>query len=94
MLIRAFRRYHRVLALITCIPFFLTTITGMAYPILSDWLGTKRFLWLLMRIHTGELFGIQAIYPVLNGLGSLGLLVTGLSMMGVFRRSKSSTPAQ
>jgi hypothetical protein len=41
---------------------------------------------LLLNIHTGEIFNLQAIYPILNGLGMIGLLVTGLSMSGVFGR--------
>jgi hypothetical protein len=42
----------------------------------------------LLQIHTGEIFDLAAIYPILNGLGLIGLLVTGLSMSGLFRKNK------
>jgi hypothetical protein len=44
-----------------------------------------------LKIHTGEIFHLQAIYPILNGLGMIGLLVTGLSMSGLFGRKKQPT---
>lgn len=91
---KVFRKYHRVLASIIFLPLILTTLTGMATTIGSEWqwnLGIPRRL--LMAIHTGEIFHLQAIYPMLNGLGTLGLLITGITMTGIFNR-KPQIPKQ
>jgi hypothetical protein len=81
-----FRKYHRILAPIIFLPLILTTITGMATTMTAEWrlnLGISRHL--LLDIHTGEIFHLQAVYPILNGLGVIGLLVTGISMTGMFK---------
>lgn len=89
---KAFRKYHRILAIIIFLPITLTVFTGMAATLGREWslnIGiSSRFL---LKIHTGEIFHLQAIYPILNGLGMLGLLVTGLSMSGLFGRRKQAT---
>jgi hypothetical protein len=88
---RLFRKYHRWLAPVLCIPMALTALTGMAITITEDWhwnLGLSQSL--LLRLHTGEIFHLKAIYPVLNGLGMIGLLVTGMTMTSLFRQSKST----
>lgn len=86
---RAFRKYHRLLGLIVAVPLFLTILTGMLFTIEREWsidLGIPtRFL---LKLHSGELFHLQAIYPILDGLGLIGLLVTGLSLSGVFGRKR------
>jgi hypothetical protein len=82
-----FRKYHRLLASIIFLPLILTTITGMATTMTAEWkwnLGIPRSL--LLEIHTGEFFHLQSIYPMLNGLGTLGLLITGITMTGIFNR--------
>jgi hypothetical protein len=82
---RLFRKYHRAIALITAIPIFLTVVTGMAVTFIREWginLGLTPSL--LLKLHTGEVFHLEAIYPILNGVGLIGLLVTGLSMSGMF----------
>jgi hypothetical protein len=84
---RLFRKYHRTLSIILALPLTLTIVTGMAVTMVAEWrlnLGLSRSL--LLRIHNGEIFGLQAFYPVLNGIGLLALLVTGLSMSGLFGR--------
>lgn len=84
---KAFRKYHRVLASMIFLPLILTTITGIATTMTAEWrwnLGIPRGL--LMSIHTGEIFHLQAVYPILNGLGTLGLLITGITMTGIFNR--------
>ena len=89
---RAFRKYHRVLAIIICLPLALTVLTGMATTLVGEWnlgVGTVSRSFLLA-LHTGEIFGLQAIYPLLNGLGIIGLLVTGMTMTGLFRRRVSA----
>jgi hypothetical protein len=86
---KVFRKYHRVLASIIFLPLILTTLTGMATTMIAEWrwnLGIPRSL--LLSIHTGEIFHLQAIYPMLNGLGTLGLLITGITMTGIFNSKK------
>ncbi|MBE9123115.1 peptidase [Tychonema sp. LEGE 07199] len=86
---KAFRKYHRILATIVFLPITLTVLTGMAATMGREWpISTGISSRLLLKIHTGEIFHLQAIYPILNGLGMLGLLVTGLSMSGLFGRRK------
>lgn len=89
---RSFRKYHRWLAPIMAIPLTLTILTGMTATLSEEWsvsLGLSRSL--LLRIHTGEVFHLEAIYPLLNGLGLAGLLITGLSMSGIFSKKPSRT---
>lgn len=92
-MIRRFRKYHRFLAPILALPLTLTVLTGMIVTMEREWpvnfgLGPN----FLLKIHTGEIFGLAGIYPILNGLGLIGLLITGLSMTGLFdkkpRRAK------
>ncbi|WP_293136427.1 peptidase [Microcoleus sp. bin38.metabat.b11b12b14.051] len=89
---RAFRKYHRILALIIFLPITLTVLTGMAATIIKEWpIDTGISARFLLKIHTGEIFKLQAIYPILNGLGMIGLIVTGLSMSGLFGKRKQPT---
>lgn len=86
---RAFRKYHRIIAIIICLPLALTVLTGMTTTMVGEWgmsIGVSRSL--LLAIHTGEILHLQGIYPILNGLGIIGLLVTGLSMSGLFGGKK------
>lgn len=83
---RVFRKYHRSLALIVVLPLILTVLTGMLATIGSEWsvpIGISRSV--LMSIHTGEIFHLGSIYPILNGLGLLAMLITGVSMTPLFR---------
>ncbi len=85
---RAFRKYHRTLALVFCLPLLLTILTGMATTMAEEWsvdLGVSRSF--ILKLHTGEIFHLQRFYPILNGVGLLGLLVTGISMSRVFRKT-------
>lgn len=87
---RTFRKYHRTLAIIISLPLLLTVITGMGATVVREWsfLSTGIPSRFLLQIHTGEIFHLAAIYPILNGLGLIGLLVTGLSMTGLFGKRK------
>jgi uncharacterized iron-regulated membrane protein len=89
---RAFRKYHRILALIVAIPLLLTVLTGMATTVVKEWpIETGLSSNLLLKVHTGEIFHLQAVYPILNGLGLIAMLVTGLSLSSLFRdRSRAS----
>ncbi len=86
---RNLRKYHRFLAPICALPLLFTVITGMAVTMTREWsLGLGLPPNFLLKIHTGEILGLEGIYPILNGLGLVGLLVTGLSMTGLFNKPK------
>lgn len=65
-------------------------ITGTISPILEV-LHFERAAEFVRKVHSGKIFFGSAyiIYAVLSGLGLLGLLVTGLSMLRLFGRPKS-----
>jgi hypothetical protein len=84
----AFRRYHRQIAVMMCIPLALTVLTGIAYPIFAEWFSFPEVAGLMIQIHSGRIFGLEAIYPILNGIGLAGLLVTGISMTSLFRKKR------
>jgi len=82
-----FRKAHARLAPLVMAPLLITVISGMSYRILRDWGGMSRDqAHLLMVLHEGEWlkgwFGPNAetCYVVLNGLGLLWMLSTGLGM--------------
>jgi hypothetical protein len=92
---RTFRKYHRVLAGIVALPLILTTITGMLATIVAEWqldLGISRSS--LLHLHNGEVFHLEKIYPILNGMGLLVMLVTGLSMTNIFHRRSPKSGAE
>ncbi|MGF1937962.1 MAG: peptidase [Nostoc sp. ChiQUE02] len=82
---RMFRRYHRQIAIVLCLPLFLTVLTGMSFTIAHEWLHQDELGEFILRIHTLEILHLEKIYPLLNGLGLIGLLITGVSMTGLFR---------
>jgi hypothetical protein len=91
-LIRTFRKYHRWLALVLVLPLFLTLVTGVLESLSEAWsldFGVSHNL--LMKIHTGSIFNLGKIYPTLNGLGLLGLIITGISMLGTARRPPTAS---
>lgn len=85
-MIRAFRKYHRIIAIAACIPLILTVITGIGITIFDQWLEQEEISEFLLELHTLEILHLQGIYPILNGFGLVGLLVTGLSMTGLFKK--------
>ncbi len=88
---RSFRKYHRTIGIIICLPLMLTVLTGILTTIVKEWpISTGFSSSLLLRIHTGEILHLEAIYPIFNGLGLISLLVTGISMSGLFNRKKRS----
>ncbi|HEY9649098.1 MAG TPA: peptidase [Coleofasciculaceae cyanobacterium] len=89
---RAFRKYHRVLALIVSLPLILTVITGLGYTILDEWFENERVAETLLQLHTMEILGLGRVYPIINALGLAAMIITGLSMTSLFRkRPQSST---
>lgn len=87
---RVFRKYHRQIAIACSLPLILTVITGVGYTIFDEWFGLDDIAHFLMGIHTMKILKLDTIYPVLNGLGLIGLLVTGLSMTGLFNKRRTS----
>ena len=86
---RLARKYHRIIAPIIALPLVLTVLTGMLVTIVREWpINTGLTSSLILSLHTGEIFHLQAIYPILNGLGLIVLVVTGISMSGVFGKKK------
>jgi uncharacterized iron-regulated membrane protein len=90
MLRRSFRKYHRWLALVLALPLFLTLITGVLESLSMAWsIHLISHDW-LMKVHVGSIFKLGKVYSTLNGLGLLGLIVTGLSML--LGRAKPKSP--
>ena len=89
-IVSEFRKYHRQLSLIVFLPVMLMALTGTISPILETF-HFENAAELVRKVHSGRIFFGSAyfIYTVLCGLGLLGLLVTGLSMLKLFGRPKS-----
>jgi hypothetical protein len=86
---RNFRKYHRSIAIIASLPLILTVLTGVGYSIMDEWFEQEEMASFLLQIHNMEILHLEGIYPLLNGLGLIGLLVTGLSMTGLWRKRQS-----
>ena len=74
---RLFRKYHRWLAIAFALPLLLTIVTKIAFPIAKS-LHQRELARFLVHLHTLETFGLEEVFPIINGIGLLGLLVTGL----------------
>jgi hypothetical protein len=75
------RKLHRWFAPIMALPLLLTLLTGMSFQIAIATGNGGDFLWLL-DLHRGK-FGsinLELVYPFLNGLGLLTLVVSGVLM--------------
>lgn len=75
------RRLHRALAPLMCVPLVLTVTSGMLFQIAATNQQGDQFLWLL-DLHRGKFgrFNLETVYPYLNGLGLLTLVLTGTLM--------------
>jgi len=77
------RQFHKALAPWIFLPLFLSSITGLLYRVSKDLLGYSRdqVHW-LMSLHEGEWLGDKGelIYVILNSLGLIWMLITGLQM--------------
>lgn len=85
---RLFRKYHRWLAIVCALPLLLTIFTGIAFPIAKA-LHQRQLAGFFIHLHTLETFGLEGIFPILNGLGLFGLLGTGLYMTNLLRQRRS-----
>ncbi|MEL6131568.1 MAG: PepSY domain-containing protein [Cyanobacteria bacterium J06628_4] len=75
------RQLHRTLVPFMVLPLLLTLTTGTAFQFAVAAGRAQDFIWLL-DLHRGK-FGtvnLEFVYPILNALGLLTLLITGLLM--------------
>ena len=92
------RRWHAALAPVVLAPLLITVLSGMSYRLLKDWGGLQRdqVHWLMV-LHEGEWLGHsgESLYVLLNGLGLLWMLITGLGLLiQRWRRAqRSGSPA-
>ncbi|MBO3461092.1 peptidase [Aetokthonos hydrillicola Thurmond2011] len=84
----AFRKHHRLIAITVCIPLMITAITGIAITFTDQWFHQNDLTGFLLQIHTFQIFGLSAFLPIFNGLGLIGLILTGLSMTGLFSQRR------
>ena len=80
---------HRLLVPIAAAPLLLTAATGSLYSLLLEQ-GIDAF-WLL-KIHTGRfgLINLQPAYPMVLGVMTLVLTVSGLALLIKLRRNDVS----
>jgi hypothetical protein len=64
-------------------------MTGMTFPIAKA-LHQRQLAGFLIHLHTLETFGLEGFFPIVNGLGLLGLLVTGIYMTNLFRQRRAA----
>ncbi|MEM9265210.1 MAG: PepSY domain-containing protein [Cyanobacteria bacterium P01_F01_bin.13] len=75
------RQLHRALVPFMVLPLLLTLTTGTAFQFAVVANRAQDFIWLL-ELHRGK-FGsinLEFVYPILNALGLLTLVITGLLM--------------
>ena len=80
----AFRKLHRRIAPILFLPLLATALTGVAYRLGRSWFGIPSSVAdFFLVIHQGEYLGqpLVPIYVLLVGVGLIGLIVTGLTMI-------------
>lgn len=96
-----FRKIHRQISPIIFIPLLLTALTGVAYRLAESWLGMEEDgaqnfmdIHLFMDIHQGSYLGhkLRAFYVLLLALGTIGLIVSGLTMTKLFGANRPERP--
>jgi hypothetical protein len=88
MMKNTFRKYHRQIATLFCLPIFFTALTGISITIAEKWLHQPELAAIFTSIHTFKIFKFDAILPALNGLALIGLVTTGLSMTRLFAQHR------
>ncbi|MEB3280394.1 MAG: PepSY domain-containing protein [Lyngbya sp.] len=87
-----FRKIHRKIAPILFIPLLLSALTGISYRIGRSWFGLPgEFGSFMMFFHEGRFLGkpLVPVYVLLVGLGLLGLIVSGFTLIKPRKQSKS-----
>jgi hypothetical protein len=89
---RQIRKIHNKIAPIIFLPLFLTVLTGVSYQIATGWFKTPGDeVQFLMYIHQGAFLGdsLKVFYVLLNALGVLAMLTTGILMTSIFRTKRT-----
>jgi hypothetical protein len=91
--LHALRKYHRQLGLVFCLPLFVTALTGTLANLVDVWGLDFVSRSTLLHLHTGEWleigkFRLVKFYPILNGLGLVAILGTGISMLRGAKRPR------
>lgn len=75
------RQLHRTLVPFLVVPLLITLVTGTLFQIAAVSSKAGDFLWLL-ELHKGKFGNIDLtwIYPFLNALGLLTMIITGFLM--------------
>ncbi len=90
---RQLRTLHRKIAPILFLPLFATALTGMVYRLGLSWFKMPgSAAEILMVIHQGRFLGaaIAPVYVLLMGLGLIGLIATGITLV---RKRRAGTKA-
>jgi uncharacterized iron-regulated membrane protein len=80
----ALRKLHRKIAPYIFVPLVITGLTGILFSISINWLGMEeKTVKFFLDIHQGTYLGnqLRPIYILLLGLGLLGAIVSGVSMI-------------
>ncbi len=88
---RLFRKYHRQVGLIFSLPLLLVVLSGMGAAIAGEWFEMENVAGFLIRVHTLRILHLDKIFPIITGIGLIGLLITGINMTGLFRSRSHST---
>lgn len=98
MNVKNLRKLHRKIAPFVFLPLFVTALTGVSYRVARSWFGVSEEVGdMIMFIHQGTFLGkdLRVFYVILNGLGLLGMVVSGIVMSSIFfssRKNKNATP--
>ncbi|MFZ1029345.1 MAG: PepSY domain-containing protein [Limnoraphis robusta] len=85
------RRLHQILAPIAFLPLGISAITGVGYRLGKAWFGlSSDQIGFLLKIHQGSYLGsaLKPIYVLLVGVSLVAMLVTGIQMLGIFRKAR------
>ncbi|NBD18409.1 MAG: hypothetical protein GVY04_20435 [Cyanobacteria bacterium] len=88
MKMQSLRKLHRRVAPILFLPLLLSASTGVLFRVARSWFGaSKETGEIIMYFHQGSFFGheLKVFYVILNGLGVLVMLSTGIMMTGLWK---------
>jgi hypothetical protein len=89
------RKLHRKTAPIILLPLLLTVLTGVIYRLGRSWFGMSADVGeIFMGLHEGKFLGkgLVPFYVLLVGLGLIGMIVTGLSILKFQRKPSKAFP--
>lgn len=90
-----FRKLHRKSAPIVFIPLILSALTGIGYRLGRTWFGIpSEIAEIFLNIHEGRFLGkpLVPVYVLLVGLGLLGMIVTGFTLIKWQRKTSKFQP--